>query len=168
MSSVKSVATRYAYIHDVNAPFTGTDELTAALSAARNLLYSTPANPAGTSSTTGVMMGLAILYTPKSTGRVKVTLAGLLANNTAGDGATANLQYGTGAAPANGAAPAGTAAGNVVTETSPAAGQTNAVVLQAVISGLTVGTQYWLDVLLAAVTGGTASISNIAVTIEEL
>jgi len=55
-----------------------------------------------------VMMGLAISFTPLYSGRVKIIIAGEASNNTAGDGFLIYAAYGTGAAPANGAAATGT------------------------------------------------------------
>ena len=57
--------------------------------------------------------------------------------------------------------------GGTAKETSAAASASNEVALAAVVSGLTVGTTYWLDVAYSAITGGTATISIIyAVVIE--
>ena len=38
----------------------------------------------------------------------------------------------------------------------------------AVVTGLTVGTSYWLDLSLAAVVTGTATITGVSVTVVEL
>jgi hypothetical protein len=126
-----------------------------------------PANPAGTTSTVGVMAGLGVAFTPLSTGRVEVSIAGNAANSAAGDGAAFQIRYGTGAAPANGAALTGTAAGGLAQITSGAAGAVTSVSLYAIITGLTVGTAYYFDISEAAVTGGTASITALQVNIIE-
>jgi hypothetical protein len=127
-----------------------------------------PANPTGTTSTTGVMMGLGstIAYTPNKTGKIKITLASTGVNSTAGDGFSAKLAYGTGTAPANGAALSGTAVGNTVAVSAGTVAEGFALI--ALVSGLTVNTAIWIDIQLAAVTGGTASISNIVCVVEEL
>src|SRR5438309_1082651 len=69
----------------------------------------TPADPTGTTDTTGKMMGLAIAVTPLVTGRLKIFVSGSAANNTINDGAAVQIRYGTGTAPVNGAALTGTA-----------------------------------------------------------
>ena len=78
---------------------------------------STPADPTGTTDTTGKMMGLAGAITPTYTGRLLIIVSGNLTNTTAaaGDGAKAQIRYGTGSAPSNGDALTGTAVGNQVT-----------------------------------------------------
>ena len=127
-----------------------------------------PANPTGTTSTTAVQAGLAVPYTPSKTGIVKITITGLADNNTAADGATAQISYGTGTAPANGAAAAGTATGTLVSVLSSAASQNQAFSLVSRVSGLVVGTAIWVDLRVGAVTGGTSSVTNLTVVIEEL
>ncbi|MEM3845051.1 MAG: hypothetical protein QXU98_05060 [Candidatus Parvarchaeota archaeon] len=129
---------------------------------------SSPSNPSGTTSTTAVQMGLGITYTPATTGRLLVIVTGEAANNTAGDGATVQLSYGTGTAPSNGAAATGTAVGSLLTVTSNAASQTVPFSLAYVISNLAVGNSFWFDLQVAAVTGGTASVSNLTVLIIEM
>ena len=127
-----------------------------------------PANPTGTTSTTAVMMGLAIAFTPSKTGIVKISITGLASNATAADGATAQIAYGTGTAPANGAAKTGTVEGSLLSVLSSAAAQNQAIAMMARVSGLTVGTAIWVDLQVAAVTGGTSSVTNLTVVIEEL
>ncbi|MEM3846417.1 MAG: hypothetical protein QXV17_09625 [Candidatus Micrarchaeaceae archaeon] len=129
---------------------------------------SSPANPTGTTSTTAVQMGLGVTYTTATTGRLLVIVTGEAANNTAGDGATVQLSYGTGTAPSNGAAATGTAVGSKISVTSNAASQTVPFALAYVISNLAVGNSFWFDLQVAAVTGGTASVSNLTVLIIEM
>ena len=128
---------------------------------------STAYTPAGTTSTTLVMAGYGQTFTPSKTGRVLIILLANVNNNTAGDGVQAVLSYGTGTPPAANGALAGTQVGGTAKETSAAASASNEVALAVVLTGLTVGTTYWLDVAYAAITGGTATISIIyAVVIE--
>jgi len=125
---------------------------------------SSPGDPTGTTSTTGVMMGLAGAITTRS-GRVVVIISGTIKNNTANDGAAVQIRYGTGSAPTNAAALTGTAVGALQRHVD--AGVTNEEVpfsVSAVVTGLTGGTAYWLDVSLAAITGGTATITGVNVT----
>ena len=73
--------------------------------------FRSPSNPTGTTSLTGVMMGLAGAITPAVTGKLRFTITGSGNNSTAGDGWIVQLRYGTGAAPANGGALAGATCG---------------------------------------------------------
>ena len=129
-------------------------------------LDASPTNPAGTSSTSAVMTGLGATckITPTNTGKISVSFNGNGTNNTIGDGYYAQLQYGTGTAPTNGAALTGTGEG-AVTATS---GTGNIpFTLNANIPGLNLGTTYWLDIAQAAVLGGTASLSSIHCSANE-
>ena len=102
-------------------------------------LQTVAVNPAGTTALGGVMAGLAGVLTPVGTGKVFVTVTGRLTNNTTNDGVFAQMQYGTGGAPANGAANTGTQVGSNVARTGT--GYTGTMVsafsLSGVISGLT-------------------------------
>lgn len=124
---------------------------------------SAPGNPTGTTDTTGLMMGLAGAITPR-TGKIVVVISGNGANNTINDGFKVRIRYGTGTAPANGAALTGTAVGTTAEGTNDiAANAKSPFTVVSVITGLTAGTAYWLDVQLAAVTGGTAAITEVNV-----
>src|SRR6266849_5658286 len=127
---------------------------------ASNATQTNVAAPTGTASTTGVMMGLAGAITPAHSGNVLLIVSGTLTNGTTSDGAPLQIRYGTGAAPTNGAALTGTTVGNNIADNNPV---TNKIPfsVQAVVSGLAVGTAYWVDVGLAAVTGGTASLATV-------
>jgi hypothetical protein len=133
-----------------------------------NTYSAKPANPAATTSTSGVMMGLAGSFTPKFSGVVRLSLCGQAQNNTAGDGALAQLYYGTGAAPANGAAVAGTPVGQGTTVTSGMANAFGSFCTGTIVAGLTPWTTYWLDGSQYALVGGTATISNPVITAEEI
>ena len=127
-----------------------------------------PSDPVGTTSTTGLMMGLGIGITPLVSGNFKVDLVGSMTNNTGGDGAKAQLRHGTGTAPTNGAALTGTTAGSLVEATALSGGQKIPFALTALVTGLALGTAVWFDVGLAAILGGTAGISDLSVVIVEL
>lgn len=125
---------------------------------------SAPSNPTGTTSTTGVMTGLAGTFTPR-TGRAVIIVSGTIKSNTANDGAQVQIRYGTGTAPGNGDALTGTTLGAlqrhvdaaVTTEEVPFS-------VSGVVTTLTSGTAHWIDLGLAAITGGTATITGISVT----
>lgn len=129
---------------------------------------STPSNPTGTTSTTLVMMGLAGTITLQGSGRILLMLSGDCANDTTGSGIGVQLSYGTGTAPSNGGALAGTQVGGLVTFTALTGVTSVPFALQAIVSSLTVGTAYWLDAAVKAVTAGTASISNLSLSAIEL
>ena len=128
-----------------------------------------PTNPLGTTNTSGVMAGLAVAFTPAATGNILFHVTGDLSNGTSGGGAGAQLRYGTGTAPANGAASTGTPAGALVEgqlvgnplSTIPFA-------LVAYVPGFTVGTPYWFDLMQLAVTSGTVNLAQLTITIIEL
>ena len=130
---------------------------------------STPVNPATTTNLTGVMAGLAGSITPNLTGRIFLSISGASANNTGNDGCNITPRYGTGTAPSNGSALVGTTAGNSNgLTTSNNANDFGAWTAQGYITGLLLGTTYWLDVAEASVTGGTCSLINITIIAIEL
>jgi hypothetical protein len=126
------------------------------------------ASPTGTTSATLVMMGLAATITPAVSGKVFMTLSGSIANSATTGGAATRLCYGTGAAPANGAAVTGTQVGG--TASRGILGVTTAVPvsLSFIVSTMTVGTTYWIDAALLAQTAGTASLQNVTISAFEL
>ena len=133
----------------------------------------TPINITGTSSTTPVMMGIGstVTITPTKSGVVIATVMGNIQNNTASDGASIILRYNTGSAPANGAAATGNSVGVAVNFNNGGSASFVAPFnLTALLKPptLSVGSTYWIDVALGAITGGTASISNVTVSLWEI
>jgi hypothetical protein len=114
--------------------------------------------PTSTTSTSGVMMGMGATchITPSYSGRIKFEIVGALQNSVIGT-TTAILKFGTGAAPANGAAATGTSLGNNVSGTSGVAAADAPFIAPGIITGLTPGTAYWFDLLLL-VSGGTGAV----------
>jgi hypothetical protein len=133
-----------------------------------NVYQASPTDPTGTTSTTGVMMGLRGSITPSGSGYVQFMLSGNISNDTATDGATVRLRYGIGSAPANGAVLQGTTIARALSFTLSLAGQKVPFCTQGLISGLVVGTTYWIDASVAAVTGGTATITMLSLSAVEL
>ena len=129
---------------------------------------STPLNPTGTTNTTGLMMGLNQTMTPVKSGNVLVTICGVVANSTTADGATWQIRAGTGGAPANAAALTGTAYGSLQAMTYLTGVLKVPFSVTALITGLTIGTAIWIDMSLAAVTGGTATATSVAVSAVEV
>jgi hypothetical protein len=125
----------------------------------------TQSNPTGTNNATGLMMGLAGAITPTVSGTVVIHIVGdVSAANAAG---TMQIYYGTGTAPANGVAITGTPAGSLLTQNLPTSRRIP-FSLVAVVTGLTVGTTYWIDMML----GGDGSITqtprNVSISSYEL
>jgi hypothetical protein len=131
-----------------------------------------PSNPTGTTSGAGVMMGMGgtCKITPASTGRVQVWFAGAHADTAASFTHTMNVRYGTGTAPSNGGALAGTVImtnNNVTTTIAASTGNIPGFTLGGIVNGMTIGTAYWLDMNLATGSGGTGSLSGVNCTAVE-
>lgn len=114
------------------------------------MTMSTPADPTQTSSATAVMMGLAGTITPTRSGRVLVTVYGVVQNDTNGGQCAIRIRTGTGTAPTNGAALTGTAYGIQQTVTDPTANQPLAYSMTVAVTGLTLGVARWIDVSLGS------------------
>ncbi len=135
-----------------------------------------PANPtAPANTTTFFMQGLAGAITPTRSGKVLLQISGnfISSSVTAGDGILTQLSYGTGAAPANGAALAGTQLGNILKYTNPATVVAADVDVpfsqQAVITGLALNTAIWLDIAAKSVANvSNVGLANLSVTATEL
>ena len=132
----------------------------------------TPADPTGTTSTAGVMMGIAGVIIPQFSGRVLVVVTGNLTNNTgtAGNGAKVQIRTGTGTAPINGASLAGNAAGSMQTSVleRAIANDLQTFAVSAIITGLALTTPIWIDLSLAAIVAGTALAKNISISAVEV
>lgn len=134
-----------------------------------SIYQASPSDPTGTTNTSGLMMGLGGFIVPKKTGNVHITISGTITNNTGGDGANVQLRYGTGAIPANAGALTGTTVAGLVKFINPTALTTKVpFMVQGIVTGLTLGTRYWIDTGLAAVTGGTASITDVGISAYEI
>lgn len=132
-------------------------------------LQTAASNPTGTTSAAGVMMGLAATITPGVSGKVFVTITGNLSNTTAASATFCQISYGTGSAPANGAAATGTVKGSVLSRQGPAwgSGQMTPFAASAVITGLTLGTAIWFDLVVGVTGASTGTISNVSVCAHE-
>ena len=114
-------------------------------------------DPAGTTSTTGVMCGFNAQITPVGTGNLAINVYGVAGMSSGAAGGTIRLAIGTGTPPANGAPLPGGATlvgGSMPTAGSPRAGYN----LSALALGLTRGTPYWIDIVMTA-PGGAATLS---------
>lgn len=130
----------------------------------------TPADPATTTDTTGLMMGLGstISFTPRKSGNALVVISGDIDNGTASNGSQVQIRFGTGTAPVNGAALTGTVAGGLVKMVNTDATTPGRVpfTLTSVLP-LTVDVANWIDVSLASITGGTSRIRDISASVME-
>ncbi len=117
---------------------------------------SVPSAQAGNATTTTKMNGLAGSITPATSGNVLILLDSTAKNTTSGDGCNVQLAVGTGSAPANGASATGTTVGNLFNYIN-ALTQTP-MSLNGYVTGLTVGTAYWIDVQVSANSGGTCTL----------
>jgi hypothetical protein len=114
--------------------------------------------------------------TPIKSGNMLVIITGTIVSpsgTAAGNGILLQLSYGTGAAPANGAALAGTQIGAVVQYTNPATVTAADVHIPfsttAIVANLTLGVPYWIDEAAKAVaTASDMGISAVSITAVEL
>ena len=122
-------------------------------------------------SASALMAGSGITFTPQQTGRVKIDFTFECISATKGDGCLVQAAYGTTPAPAANAAATGTTVGlqfdaksGALVNSSP-----NTYTIPVIITGLNVGTTYWIDLqYVTDTTNVIATISNAQVTIEEV
>jgi hypothetical protein len=119
-------------------------------------------------STTGLMGGLDITFTPVVTGHMYIIMSGDMYTSATGASATTQMYYGTGTPPVHAAALTGTAVAGKITVQPVAAPHVEvAPFMITTYQALTVGTTYWVD---AAVSGSSSSTSlgQVVVTAIEL
>jgi hypothetical protein len=140
------------------------------VTAGSNAVMATANTPTGTTSTSDVMMGLGASFTitPATTGKVAIVIAGQCTASVGGNAFGGTLRYGTGTAPANGAAATGTTVGNGFGGYSTTGGDSVPCTVTGIISGLAVGTTYWIDLGLHSGSGSSmASVSYLTMTARE-
>ena len=121
-----------------------------------------PSNGNGTTATAGRMQHIGETMKAQVTGRMFIIIYGDVTNTGgAGDGALMQIRYGSGTAPSNGAALTGTTCGTQIKFVSASASEQVPFMLECEVNGLTLGTSYWVDVGLNAVTGGTAKLGEV-------
>jgi hypothetical protein len=123
----------------------------------------------GTTSTTAVMMGLAGSITPTNSGTVLIIVSGTISNSKKATSSLVQLYIGTGSAPANATTLTGTAQGTQIRATvTTDSVQDVPFAVNAVVTGLTIGTTYWIDLALASSnTHVTASIKSLSISAIE-
>jgi hypothetical protein len=136
---------------------------------------SAPTAPASTSAYK--MQGLAATITPTVSGTILITISGTItapAGTTVDNGIQYQISYGTGTPPTNAAALTGTQVGGIQSYTSAVAPTAAADVHvpfshSAVVTGLTVGTAYWLDEAAESITTASdMALSNVSVSAVEI
>lgn len=136
----------------------------------RAVTQTTGVNPAGTTSTTAVMAGLAASITPRTTGSVQITIGGYSTESAANGVVFGSIRWGTGAAPVNGAASTGsliTGSGFLAQSESAAAAVPFSVTV--IATALTLGTVYWIDLTFSVFSGGgTATLFSVTVAAVEI
>jgi hypothetical protein len=139
------------------------------LSLTNATLQASPANPSSTTSATAVMMGLGstCTITPVYSTRVRLSFQGRTVNSLSTQATYIQARYGTGAAPANGAAATGTTIGSSVGSWAAANNAENTFGgIGGIITGLTAGVAVWFD-LSSFVSTGTGSLTNVSCTAME-
>ena len=118
-------------------------------------------NPTGTASATYVMMGLGLTLAPEVATGAWVTADGQITNSANNGETDVVVCYGTGTAPANGAAQTGTISGQPTRYKATAANDFVPFSLTSLLTGLTPNTTYWIDLAVKAVGGGTARVMDL-------
>lgn len=116
-------------------------------------------------STSPIATGTFIVITPNTTGRLLVIADGLFSTSPANT-SDIYVYYGTGAIPAQGAAATGTIA--VSSAFSYASGSYAPYNLNRVISGFTVGTQYWFEFYISSAPATTTTFVEGWLSVVEL
>lgn len=112
-------------------------------------------------------MGLSGTITPTGSGRVLLMVSGMALNSGIAGITGIQIRYGTGAAPANGDAFSGTAVGKIKHHVASTAAGKQGFMCVGVVTGLTVGTAYWIDLALTA-SANNASVYDIDIDAVEL
>ncbi len=135
---------------------------------------STVAAPGGPSSATAYkMQGLAGSITPSSSGNVLIIISGYFTStaNAADYGILYQISYGTGAAPTNNGTLAGTQVGAVQIYANPttvvAADVFVPFSISWVVTGLTPGTAYWIDLAAEALTATGVAANHVTIVALE-
>ena len=168
----KASSSQFGIVEVDNVTIKATSGVVATINGATS--QTQPGNPTAPANTsTYKMQGLAGTITPVRTGTVLLIISGYVTSSTvtAGDGILFQLSYGTGSAPANAGTLAGTQVGQIMEYTNPttvtAADIHVPFSVQAVVTGLTLTTAYWIDLAAKSVatvsSGGLAGISISAI-----
>ena len=132
-------------------------------------LVAKPANPTGNSTTSLLMCGCAVAFTPAGSGIVQVVISAACTNSAVGSNNTVGARFGTGTAPINGAAVTGTRIGPSAADyvAGDATVFTDPFTITDILT-LVAGTTYWFDLCQASSAATTVTIVNISMSIIEL
>jgi hypothetical protein len=123
-------------------------------------LQSTALNPVSSTTPAGVMMGVGstCTLTPTYSTRMRIEFNGNISNSASSSSNTIQVRFGTGSAPANGAALTGTVVGSTYNNQTQTTGVFTPFATSAILTGLTPGTAVWFDISVGPSAGtGTAS-----------
>lgn len=146
--------------------------VTCSAKAATNSTVASPSAPNSTSVFT--MQGLAGAITPAISGKIFVTISGTIitTQTAAGNGVQFQLSHGTGTAPTSNAALTGTQDGTVqqylIPATVTAADVQVPFSISVVLTGLTVGTAYWIDLAGKAISATGTGFANVNIAVSEI
>ena len=118
-------------------------------------------------------MGLSASITPVVSGKILILVSGDMDNNTDNDGVQVQIRTGTGSIPTNGAALTGNTQGGLVKMQLTRVGNDTILTrvpfsLNAIEVGLALNTAVWIDISLASITGGTARVRDVSISVVEL
>jgi hypothetical protein len=114
-------------------------------------------------------LGSSISFTPVVSGHMLIVMSGNIYTSVGGDAASMQMYYGTGGAPAYGAALTGTAVGGKATVQPVGAGHIEVAPFMVITyQALTVGTAYWIDAACSAQSGASSALGQVVVTATEL
>jgi len=133
-------------------------------------LQTSPFNGANFSST-GVMYGTARpanVITPVKTGKLLVTVFGRGWNSTAGSGAQVTIYYGTGTPPLAGNTIVGTSTNASAAFQNSSASNRCAFSVTALLTGLAIGTQIWIDLAAIVLISGTGTLEGVTIVAVEI
>jgi hypothetical protein len=102
-----------------------------------------------------------------------IIISGDMDNDTGDNGSQVQIRTGTGSIPTNGAALTGTTQGGLVKMSVVVSGGATVVTrvpfsLNAIQTGLTLNTPYWVDISLASIAGGVSRVRDISISVVEL
>jgi hypothetical protein len=142
------------------------------------VVQSTPAGPTAPTATSFTMAGLGGSITPTKSGKIQITISGVIIDSggslLANVGLACQISHGTGAAPLSNAGLTGTQDGTQqkYTAATPPTAAANVNVpfsITAVVTGLTINTSYWIDLAQKAlVLTSQYQVSNVSISAIEL
>lgn len=124
------------------------------------------AAPAGVT-TSDKMFGLAGTITPVKSGKFLIMYSAEYTSDTTASDTTFTLRTGTGSAPANGAASAGTAR-QIINRRASSTTLRIPISSSTIVSPLTPGTAYWIDISAHNGAAGTVTLFNVVITTIEI